>query len=206
MKKIVLSLAIITVVSAVSIGGTMAYFTATTTVDDNVLATGSVALGDYYGLPFEINNLAPGDRFEHDMRIEYDGSLPADLYLGVQEQDEEMDLGPVLQYKIERMDSDWDHTGWIAGGWGSDGWEDFQSTPHLLSEYVLTHSGLEQGDNARARLHIRMMDDSDDVDFEDIDAEDWNDYQGVEEKVRLILHTVQAGAEAPTEPPRKYEE
>ncbi len=201
MRKILLSLAVIGMVSAVSIGGTVAYLSDTTTVEQNTLATGSVVLGASHNLPFEITNLAPGDEFERDLAIQYEGSLPADLYIGAREESG-MDLGPVLEYRIERIaDSNWtSNNDWIVGD-GST-WKDFSGSDHLLAEYLLTHEGLEEDDWARARLHVRMKA-GNEVDFDQIPGvTNWNDYQDIEEQITLILHAVQEGGDAPTEAPR----
>ena len=206
MKKILFSLALVAAVSAVSIGGTIAYLSDTSVVEGNTISTGTVVLGNTHNLPFAIENLAPGGEFSTDLAIQYDGSLPADLYLGAK-QESGMDLGPVLQYRLERMNivnSDWEHGGWIVGGGNT--WVDVDDpNNNILAEYIKTHSDLEDGDWARARLHVRMKDGGDNVDFGDIDGiHHWNDLQGIEESLTLILHAVQAGGDAPTDAPRDY--
>ncbi|MGM0629256.1 MAG: TasA family protein, partial [Patescibacteria group bacterium] len=204
MKRIILSLAVIAVVGLVSIGGTLAYLSDTATVEGNVLSTGSVALGEEHNLPFEIENLAPGESFQRDLAVQYDGSLPADLYIGAKEEGG-MDLGQVLQYKLQRMEtSKWTPGDWIVGGEST--WKDFSGNANLLAAYIKTHEGLEEGDWARVRLHIRMKDGDDNVDFDDIDGvHHWNDYQNMEESITLIMHAVQEGGTPDLGVPRDYD-
>ncbi len=190
MKKIILSLAVVGLVGGLAGGATWAYLSDTVTVEGNTLSTGSVTLGATHELPFEIENLVPGGEFSTDLAIQYDGSTPADLYIGGKEEGG-MDLGPVLQYKLERMKSGWEHDGWIVGG--ANNWKDIDGNMNLLADYIKTHEDLEDGDRARVRLHIRMKKGAE-VDFDDIPGvHNWNDYQNMEESITLIMHAVQAG-------------
>lgn len=198
MKKIIFSLVIIGVVGAIVGGATWAYFSDTAEVKNNVLAMGTVELGSTYNMPFEMENLAPGKTETADLAIQYDGSLLADLYIGAQERgwESDYDLGPILEYKIQRMDSDWEHDGWIVGGSG-DNWHDFAEEKHLMNSWTKTHSDLENGDWARARLHIRIK-------TEPIDDSDINDYQGKSEGITVIFYAVQPEGEAPETLPRDW--
>ena len=201
MKKILFSLAFVGIIAGLVGGATWAFYTDTTTVDKNTLSTGSVTLGSTHNLPFEIENLAPGGEFSTDLAIQYEGSLPADLYIGVKEEGG-MDLGPLLQYKLERMKSGWEHDGWIVGSGGSDGWEDIDGHRNPIAQWIKTHKDLEKGDWARARLHIRMKDGNDSVEFED--GVHWNDFQNMKESITLIMHAIQAGGTPDLGIPRDY--
>lgn len=193
MKKIILSLAIIGVVAGIVTSATIAYFSDTKVVEGNTISTGSVKLGETVGMPFHINNLGPGDSDTADMAIQYEGTLTADLYIGVQTQEGD-DLGPVLEYRLERMDGDWEHLAWIVGD--ADTWHDFAEDEHLMNSWTKTHSNLENGDWARGRLHIRIK-------TEPL-VGDINDYQGKSETIKVILHAVQPEGNAPQTKPRDW--
>ena len=197
MKKVLLSLGIIALVAGVVAGGTIAYFSDTAVVEDNVFAMGTVELGETWDTPpFELENLAPGEEYETDLAIQYDGTLPADLYVGAQEQSGWDDLGAILEYRIAELNEDWKPVRWAAGG--SDEWIHFGYSDHLMSSWTKVAEELEEGDWGRVRLHIRVRTEPLD------DTVDMNDFQGAEEKVSIILHAVQPDGEAPETAPRDW--
>ena len=80
MKKIILSLAIVGVVGAVAIGGTIAYFSDTETSTGNTFTAGTldfniidpVAAGHQV---FDVSNMKPGDTVTKYIVVTNDGSL-----------------------------------------------------------------------------------------------------------------------------------
>lgn len=83
MKRILISLALIAIVGTGAIGATRAYFSDHATVSGNTFATGTVKLGSITNLPITWTNMRPGDFISRSVTLNYDGTLAADIYLGV---------------------------------------------------------------------------------------------------------------------------
>lgn len=210
MKKIILSLSIIGIVSALAIGGTMAYFTTAKKVSGNVFAMGTVSLGETQNMPFTLNNLAPGGEAETDiLRVQYTGTLPADLYFGVKAQ-YGADLKDILQYRIEKMK--WESgTGWVTDGWvGGSGWKDVGGTEGPFAKWIKVKSNLAQNDWGNFKLYLKVKA-GDEATFPltltgGDTVPNWNWYQGKSATNQIILYAVQAGSGyIPTTPPWEYE-
>lgn len=78
MKKLLISLLSIGVVSAVAIGATSAYFTDTEVLGTNTISTGTISLRDArdtWMLNVNLSNLKPGDFVRKWVVLENDGSL-----------------------------------------------------------------------------------------------------------------------------------
>lgn len=80
-KKILISLAIIGVASAIAIGGTKAYFSDTETSQGNTLSAGTLNLtvdneDPWTSVPFQISDIKPGDSGTKKIKLKNIGSLP----------------------------------------------------------------------------------------------------------------------------------
>jgi predicted ribosomally synthesized peptide with SipW-like signal peptide len=84
MKKILLSIVLIGIVSVGAFAATQSAFTDNKTIPDNVFATGTVKLGNVFNFPINAPNLKPGEWTDWmTVGVNYDGSLNANLWLGV---------------------------------------------------------------------------------------------------------------------------
>jgi hypothetical protein len=85
MRKIILSLAVIALVSAGAIQATRSYFFDDEIISGNTFSTGNVTLNrDWiYGVPFTLTNMAPGEVYTRNIDLYYAGSVNADLFIGV---------------------------------------------------------------------------------------------------------------------------
>jgi predicted ribosomally synthesized peptide with SipW-like signal peptide len=85
MKKILLSLAIIAVVSAASVGATKAYFSDAEASNGNSFTAGSLdlVLGEQATLPFSVTNIVPGDHGTGRITLTNQGSIPGALSINL---------------------------------------------------------------------------------------------------------------------------
>ena len=88
MKKIIISLAMVAVIGAVAIGGTIAYFSDTETSTGNTFTAGTIDLkvdGDNVLIPYSVDNLKPGEsRGTPTYTITNTGTLPGVLSYKIQ--------------------------------------------------------------------------------------------------------------------------
>lgn len=82
MKRILLSLATVGVLSALITGSTLALFTADPKSQSNTFSAGTVTLGSIAVAECDAKNLAPGDSHTCTVEVKYTGSLEA--FIGVQ--------------------------------------------------------------------------------------------------------------------------
>jgi predicted ribosomally synthesized peptide with SipW-like signal peptide len=79
-RKVLLSLLIVGLLGAVAAVGTYSAFSATTTNDDNQIASGTVAIGDSFSSPlYDITNAKPGDTEMNCTTITYTGTVSANV-------------------------------------------------------------------------------------------------------------------------------
>jgi len=81
MKKILLSLAMIAMVSTVAVGATRAYFSASESNIDNTFSTGTldISLAEFMSWEFPFTNMKPGDETGiQRLRITIEGSIYPD--------------------------------------------------------------------------------------------------------------------------------
>lgn len=190
MKKVILNLAVIGLVAGIAIGGTMAYFSDTVTVDGNTISAGTVELGDKNNFPFQFDNLAPGQETAdwddaETYYVEYDGSIDdVDLYVAFEYEDHSgADLRDILEIALRgRSDQDgsWDWTG------ENTGWQDANS---LFEGWTKVASGLNSGDEAGFRMKIKAL--------PDVPGVIYNDYQGAELMSNVVFYVVQSDGDAP---------
>jgi predicted ribosomally synthesized peptide with SipW-like signal peptide len=207
-KKIILSLAMISLAIAGVTSATIAYFSDTARVSNNVFAMGTVTLGGTQNMPFELSNLAPGEISVTDvMRIQYTGSLPADLYFGLKHQSGH-DLKEILQYRIERMEwvsgTGWEHDAWIGG----PGWKNPGDSEGPFAKWIKIQTNLTENQWGNFKLHIKVRA-GEEVDFPhssgSYSVSDWNWYQGKSATNQVILYAVQTGSGyVPATPPYVY--
>jgi predicted ribosomally synthesized peptide with SipW-like signal peptide len=86
MKKILMSLLTVALVSSIAIGATQAYFSDTEIISGNTFASGSVTIGETRGLPFSFTNLIPTIEQSKNADVQYVGTTPADIYVGIAHQ------------------------------------------------------------------------------------------------------------------------
>ena len=78
MKKILISIMIIAVVAAIAVGGTIAYFSDTFTVNDNYVKAGTFSVSNGGGtMPINIVGMMPGDTATYYFAVYNDGDAPA---------------------------------------------------------------------------------------------------------------------------------
>jgi len=77
--KIILSLVVIAAVSAIAVGGTLAYFSDTETVAGNTFASATLSIKNntpaWSVLPFTLTNFKPGDDIRRYITITNDGTI-----------------------------------------------------------------------------------------------------------------------------------
>ena len=82
-KKILISLSVISVITAIAIGGTMAYFSDTETSENNTFAAGTMDLdingADIAVRTMNLSDLAPGDDGKGIATLKNSGSLSGEL-------------------------------------------------------------------------------------------------------------------------------
>ncbi len=120
MKKIIISLAVIAAVSAMVAGGTIAYFTASDTSENNTFTTGNMEIyinenGIYNdsttgnGLPFEEDNMSPGNSWGYNYAaVANKGSIPFNWEFTLNKTSDVQGIGGgnlynVLKVKIEAV-------------------------------------------------------------------------------------------------------
>lgn len=189
MRKIFFSLLVIGVVAAVVSGATMAYFSDEETISGNVFAMGTVSIGEIKdeGFPFEIRNIIPGEsegRSSDVLRVEYLGTLLADLYFGLQEEEGD-NLKEILQYRIEKMKKV--DCCWVSDGWMTD-WRDMDGSYDPFENWIQINEDMEDGEWTNFKIHVRTKMPASE------DGINWNAYQGKESTVTVILYAVQAGS------------
>jgi predicted ribosomally synthesized peptide with SipW-like signal peptide len=82
MKRILMSLLTIALVSTVAIGATKAYFTSDVVLSSNTFSTGTIVLTDTresWMLPFSITNMKPGDWNRRWVTVKNNGTLDIDF-------------------------------------------------------------------------------------------------------------------------------
>lgn len=171
----------ITVVAAVGIGATRAYFFASKPISENTFATGTVTLGDSVGLPISVTNLAPGvTTGVYGIGIPYTGTLQADLYIGVggtSTPGQAAYIADHLVAKIVDQDSNivfWDYVSNLSTNWRK----------------IATNIG-----NGTRYYYITFK----------MDINTPNEHQGVSNTDTIIkLYAVQTGQPAPSEMPYLY--
>ena len=205
MKKILFSLAVIGIVSVVTVGGTLALdlFSAEDT-QIITMGSGTVTLGTVSVAPTTIEDLAPGKVVEQKFEIEYLGSETVDLYVGAREADCNVwnckDFSPVLEYRLERTQGTGGlHDAWVTYGDGRNDWRDLDPNNdinNILRSWKETHSGLTDTDKAYGKLYLRMK----------TSVSDINDYQNKIDKFEVIFYAEQEIGSGPSGAPYDYQE
>ncbi|EST54428.1 cell division protein FtsN [Brevibacillus panacihumi W25] len=81
-KQFAMTLASVGLGAALIGGGTFAYFNATTSIDNNTFAAGTLKIGATpASAVFDVNNLKPGDWMERTFKIKNEGTLDVDKLL-----------------------------------------------------------------------------------------------------------------------------
>jgi hypothetical protein len=120
MKKIIISLIMITIIGTTTVVATRAYFSDSQVLGSNTFATGTVTLGGNVGLPLNITGLGPGIEVPTDIQIGYSGSLNADLWLGVSGTGASPYIADILKVKIYNPTLGWifdDYVNKLSGDW-----------------------------------------------------------------------------------------
>lgn len=109
MKRILLSLMVVTALGASTIAATRAYFSNSQVLGNNTFATGTVKLDQtaMWGLPLNITNLAPNQEKITDVALQYKGTIPAKLYLGAggtSGPGQKEFLAPYMHLRIDDLD------------------------------------------------------------------------------------------------------
>jgi predicted ribosomally synthesized peptide with SipW-like signal peptide len=82
-KRIVLSVVMITIAVSAVAAATSAYFSDGKVLSGNTFTTGTVKIGDTYGTPLHVTGLTPGVTVDvSDVDVDYTGTINADLYIG----------------------------------------------------------------------------------------------------------------------------
>ena len=119
MKKIILSLAMVAVVGAVAVGGTIAYFSDTETSTGNTFTAGTVDIAVDSENPWEstgqysFSNLEPSDDEDINVTLSNVGSNPVVVWKKVKITNEEKDLSTQFVYSMkvggnDNIKKDWD--------------------------------------------------------------------------------------------------
>jgi predicted ribosomally synthesized peptide with SipW-like signal peptide len=83
-KRLILSLAIIALALVGVTGATYAYFSSGAVLGSNTFATGNVGMNGWIGGSLNVTGLTPGQSvWVYNEGVNYTGSIPADLYIGV---------------------------------------------------------------------------------------------------------------------------
>jgi predicted ribosomally synthesized peptide with SipW-like signal peptide len=120
MKKIIISLLVIIVVGSSAIAATRAYFSDSQVLGSNTFATGTVKIGGTVGLPLNVTGLGPGIEVRKDIQIGYQGTLNADLWLGVSGTGATPYLADFVKVKIYDPAVGWifdDYVNKLSGDW-----------------------------------------------------------------------------------------
>jgi predicted ribosomally synthesized peptide with SipW-like signal peptide len=119
MKKIILSFAAITLVAAVAIGATTAYFSDTETSEGNTFTAGSIDLtvnddNGTIGALVTLPDMKPSQWFEVEKRLKVLDN-PAKLYLHIQDiTDDDCSTNEVNEPECDQQGGDWDGTTMIC--------------------------------------------------------------------------------------------
>lgn len=84
MKRIILSLIMVTAVASSAVLATQAYFSSGRVLSGNTFATGNVKINEIsvVGAPLDVRNLGPGVKQSRKVYFQYNGTLNVDLYIG----------------------------------------------------------------------------------------------------------------------------
>jgi predicted ribosomally synthesized peptide with SipW-like signal peptide len=178
MKRIIASLAMIVLVGFTTVSATRAYFTDTVQVTGNTFATGTVDLNrDYmWGLPLTVTGLGPGLSQSKNVDIQYLGSLPADLYVGVGGTSAPGQAAYIADHVVLGI---FDRV--VLGYWFND------KTNLLSTNWIKIATNVNQNEIKYYRLDFTM--DTDTPDF----------HQGISNTdTKFIFYAVQAGTPGPT--------
>jgi predicted ribosomally synthesized peptide with SipW-like signal peptide len=179
MKKILLSLLTIALVSVVAVGATRAYFADDEIVPGNTFSTGTVRIGETWQMPLTFSGLYPAaEQTSPIFAVKYIGSVKGDLYYGLKFTPNHDDLSGVLYIQIERVTSAGDHIDWIYGGW--------TSVTQPFNNWTKVASGLNQNEWAYYKLSVRM------------DQNAGNEYQDKTAVNDVVLYAVQQGGPTPS--------
>jgi len=178
-KRLILSIAMILTAVAAVAGGAVAYFSDIKIVEGNTFATGTVVLGDTTGIPITATGLAPGDSQIFSASFTYDGSVNADVYLGVSGDGSTDYLGDVLNILIQNPSGTTTYYDGLASGL-SDAW-------------IRIAENISEGTTRNYKVTIIL------------DSSVGNEYQGkTNTDTVIMLYAVQTGGPTPTQPPFPY--
>jgi predicted ribosomally synthesized peptide with SipW-like signal peptide len=188
MKRIALSLMTIAAVAVMATSATSAYFSDSKVVANNTFSTGTVKIGAIWNMPIAISGLYPtAVKTSEIIAVQYDGTVEGDLYYGFKHESGASVLGDVLYFKVERVDANGNHLGWINANWVQ---ADFPYT-----NWTKLASGLNKGEWAYYKVHVTM------------DANASNTYNvigGLTAKAGFVFYAVQENGSIPTQSPVNF--
>ena len=189
-KRIILSLAMISLVIAGVTSATVAYFSDTAVGSGNTFTMGTVDLDTTWtsGFPFSFVNLTPGEESVSGvLGVGYGGSILADLYFGMRDDGTSgaYDLTPVLDYYIEKV---------LADGTHVENVFDWRSATDAFANWNKIADSVANGNWNYYRVHIRVHSDADNL------------YQGQFAGNDVIIYAVQYDAPGPDGQPWDWTE
>lgn len=188
MKKIILSLVLITLTIVGVTAATVAYFSETATETGNTFSMGTVSLNDTtIGFPFAFDNLTPGSQSESGLlRVQYTGSIPADLYFGLKAESG-YDLKDILSMQIEKMK--YDGTNWVHDAWIFPTWEPVTTA---FGSWTKVAENVTQ--NQWNTYKVSLL----------VDSAAGNEYQEQSASNTVFIYAAQQGQSAPGTAPWEY--
>lgn len=183
-KKIIISLFVLAATLVGLSSATAAYFSGNAVLGDNTFKTGTVKFDSDAILADKINltNLTPGKTVASDVvGIRYDGSINADLYVGMKAT-AGGDLKPVLDYYIDEVQQNGTFIRNVTG------WRNIET---LFGAWTQVASNTPMGPRYY-KFYVKMRDTA------------GNTYQNMTVKDDLIIHAVQHGFSAPSTAPWVY--
>jgi predicted ribosomally synthesized peptide with SipW-like signal peptide len=175
-KKIFVSFLVLILLLIGTTGAVIAYFSDTKIISDNTFTTGSVRLDSSLTTPIIFENLLPGDSQSQDISIKYDGTVKADLYFGISNQNlinspfyNSVEEESYLELSVFDNDS-------------SETIIDWQDYKFFLINWSELMAQVDPGTTKNYRIDARLKSSVE------------NDLQGKTDSSNLIFHTVQSGA------------
>ena len=178
-KRMILSIAMILVAVSAVAGGAVAYFSDIKIIEGNTFATGEVSLGEVTGMPMTVTGLVPGESRTLAASFTYDGSVNADVYLGVSGTGDTDYLADVLEIVIENNAQTVNYYNGLVSG--------------LSSAWTRIAENISGGTTRYYKVTITL------------DSSVGNEYQGkTNTDTVIMLYAVQAGGSAPDVSPHPY--
>lgn len=179
LRKTMVSVMVISLVAMLIGLGTFAYFNDTQRIYDNTFATGTLDIDGTSNFPLNFTNLAPGGTYTQDVAVHLAGTLPADIYFGMQHQSG-ADLSKVLTVAILDVD---------LGTWVTS----YQNAAYYSLNWTRSATNVSPGQWKNYRVYVFM------------DSAADNNYQNLTNYTQVILYATQVGAPAPTTAPWQYQ-